>query len=95
MKNYELNCNDDKKIVERSIPDRIELNGLISEIAICDLINYLLTDHDYFKNIYKSSTSIELPMGIDGREDNMHGISCGEINLKIVYFVIIRNTISI
>lgn len=66
----------------QSIPNRIEINGLISKKVICDLISYLLTDHDVFKDIYIHETSILLPMIVDGRDENMHGISCGEIILN-------------
>ena len=64
-----------------TIPDRIQIDGLISKKLVCDFVSYLLTDHDCFRNIYKKATSIELPMVVDARDDNMHGISCGEINL--------------
>jgi len=67
---------------KESIPEVININGLISKTLICDLISYLLIDHDCFKNIYRNDTIIELSMIVDGRDENMHGISCGEINLK-------------
>ena len=73
---------DGTSIYKEIIPDRLEINGLISKKVICNLISYLLTDHDYFKNIYINATSIELPMDVNGYYENMHGISCGEITLK-------------
>lgn len=67
---------------KQSIPNKIVINGLISKKVICDLISYLLADHDIFKDIYIHETSILLPMTVDGRNENMHGISCGEITLN-------------
>ena len=66
-----------------NIPEQIEINDLISKNILCDLISYLLTDHNLFENIYKYNTSIELPLIVDGRDENLHGISCGKIILKL------------
>ena len=71
---------------KESIHESITINGLISKKAIYDLINYLLTDHDWIKNICKYDTYFQIPMDVGGCEENMHGISCGEINLKFDFY---------
>ena len=71
---------------KKGLQEYILINGFISKKVICNLINYLLIDHDYFENIYRHNTSFELSMNVNGCDDNMHGISCGKINLEFDYY---------
>lgn len=63
-------------------PNDLQINGLISKKVVCDFISYLLSDHDVFKDIHKWFNRIELPMTINLCDENMHGISCGDITLS-------------
>lgn len=73
---------DGTRISKSSTLDRLIINNLISGDVICDLINYLLTDHDYFKNIHIDDDKLMLIMGVNGCNENMHGISCGDITIS-------------
>lgn len=66
----------------------LNILGLINEEVLYNLINYLLTDHDYFQNIdiHEKIPSFCLQMDVNGKIENMHGISCGLINLNFNFY---------
>lgn len=74
---------DGTKSYKESIPDMVITDGLISKEIVCIFIDYLLLDHDWFKDIYKYHTNIKIPMGVSSNDCMMNGISCGEICLNL------------
>lgn len=66
-----------------SMPERISINGLISFQTITNLIYFILSDHDYIKDIYKNVSEFKLSFDINLNDDNIHGVSCGTIGLRL------------
>lgn len=62
-------------------PERIQMNKLITPNMICDLIEFIISDHDYVKGLNQSQDKIELSFGVDMRDDNMKGMECQTIEL--------------
>ena len=88
---YSENGNDDSSVsfmdgyecARTSILDYLELNDIFSLKVVCDLINYILADHDVVRSFYKTNSGIEFEFTVNLCDDNMHGIDCHTIGLII------------
>lgn len=70
---------------KRGIPEKIQYNELIPIGVIYGLFYFLLKDHDYISNISRSDQfhHFDVSFDVDGRDENMHGISCGRIKVEL------------
>lgn len=69
-----------------SIPERIIINDLISSTTVNKLIQFILSDHDIIKSINITKNEISLLFNVDLKEQNMCGISCGNIGLTLDFY---------
>ena len=74
---------DGTDITKYSIPEQLIINNLVSTKMLCNLIYYILNDHDHIKNISIQDNFISLSFDVNMNDDNMNGISCGDINLRL------------
>lgn len=76
---------DGTRPAKRGIPEKIKYNGLIPVSVIYDLFYFLLEDHDHISSISRSDQfhHFDVSFDVDGRDDNMHGISCGRIKVEL------------
>jgi len=65
------------------ISEQLFINDYISIDVLCNLIHYILSDHDHIKSISKENDLIKLVFGVDVKNENIKGISCGDINLQL------------
>lgn len=70
-----------------SIPERVRINDLVSIQVIYNIIQFLLSDHDIISEVnkYDSITNFNISFDVDGRDENMTGISCGRITLEFEF----------
>lgn len=71
------------EVMKTSIPERLVINGLISPKIVIDLISFIISDHNYIKNITRTDNQIKLIFDIKMTEENMCGMSVGEIGLEL------------
>lgn len=65
------------------ISESFVINGLIDSNLINELIFEILLDHDYIHCATLNKDRFSLYFGVVLRENNMHGISCSQIDLII------------
>lgn len=75
-----LNGHENAKI---SMSEYIIIDGLLSLKALCDIISFLLSDHDRIGNINRDESKINMTFVVDMRDDNMQGVGCGPIGLEL------------
>lgn len=75
-------CDGDETALIK-IPESFVINGLIDSILINELIFEILLDHDYIHCATLTKDRLSLSFGVDLRENNMHGISCSQIEIII------------
>ena len=78
---YFLNGNQNFK---SQMPDRININKLISIDTLNGIIEFILSDHNFVSEFSKFNDTIHLKFVVNMRDDNMHGISCGDIELEVI-----------
>ena len=68
-----------------SIDEQGYVSYIISFEEISEIIDFILNDHEVIKNIDINNidNGIDLVFGIDWNEDNIFGIYCGDIGLKL------------
>ena len=72
------NCN-----YKTSISERAKISYVISFEEICDVIDYLLEDHEVIKDINFDNRKIDLKFTINWTDKSIKGISCGDIGLNL------------
>ncbi len=70
------------------IPERIMINQLITTEVLCDLIQFIVADHDWmnFLEVPHDNAGwqrIKLSFIVNQREDNMCGMGCSDIQLVL------------
>lgn len=71
-----------------SIPERIMMNQLITTEMLCNLIQFIVADHDWVDFLevpYNNAgwQKIKLSFLVNQREDNMRGMGCWDIQLVL------------
>lgn len=84
-------CNNESQMMfmfgnynfKTSIPERATISYVISFEEICDVIDYLLEDHEVIKNISFDNRKIDLKFAINWTDKSIKGINCSDIGLNL------------
>lgn len=84
-------CNNESQIMfmfgnhnfKASIPERVITSYVISFEEICDVIDYLLQDHEVIKDINFDNRKIDLKFAINWTDKSIKGINCSNIGLNL------------
>ena len=55
----------------------------ISLNVLNNIIEFILSDHDHISSILKYNDTITLKFAVNLKDENMRGISCGDIELEL------------
>ena len=69
-----------------SVPEDLEIDGIVSDNIVFSFINKLLLDHEVIRNFDVSDTGIKLDFAINYREDNLKGINCENISVEFDFY---------
>ena len=86
-------CNNESQMMfmfgnynfKTSIPERATISYVISFEEICDVIDYLLEDHEVIKDISFDNRKIDLKFAINWTDKSIKGINCGDIGLELTF----------
>ena len=67
------------------IPMIIEETSSFSNIDSSEIIDFILEDHEFIKNISLYSNSFELDFAINWTDKSIKGIKCGDIGLTFKF----------
>ena len=84
-------CNDKSHLMfifgnhnyKASIPEKVETSHIISFEELCDVIDYLLKDHEMIKELNYDYKRIDLKFAINWTDQSIKGINCGDISLNL------------
>ena len=84
-------CNNESQITflfgnrnfKTNIPERATTSYIISFEEICNIIDYLLEDHEIIKDISFDNSQIDLKFAINWTDKSVKGINCGDIDLNL------------
>jgi len=69
--------------VKSSIPERVATSYVISFEEICDVVGFLLEDHEVIKDINLYGKKIDLKFAINWTDKSIKGINCSDIGLNL------------
>lgn len=86
-------CNNDSQIMfmfgnygsKSSISERATTSYVISFNEICDIINFILNDHEIIKDINFNNSKIDLTFAINWTDKSINGINCSDIGLNLYF----------
>ena len=70
---------------KQGIPEKVIIPSVIEFTEISKIIDFILGDHEFIKNISLYSNSIELNFAINWTDESIKGISCGDIGLYLKF----------
>ena len=84
-------CNNESQVMfmfgncnfKRSIPERVTTSYIISFEEICDVIDFILVDHEVIRDINFDSRKIDLKFAINWTDKSIKGINCSDIGLNL------------
>ena len=84
-------CNNETQIMfmfgnnsfKGSVPERTTFSYIIDFEEISEIIDFLLEDHEFIKDINFSNLEIDLKFAINWTERSVKGINCGDIELNL------------
>ncbi len=66
-----------------SIPERASIPYIISFEEICEIVDFLLKDHELIKNIDFLNKNLNLQFAINWTDKSVQGVYCGDIGLNL------------
>lgn len=70
---------------KQSIPEQVIIPYVIEFAEICEIIDFILGDHEFIKNIVLYSNSFGLNFAINWTDESIKGINCGDIGLHLKF----------
>lgn len=69
-----------------SLPDFLEIDGLLTESLLYDLFTAILKDHEVINIFSPGNSTLEIETAINFREESKVGIDCSYININFDFF---------
>ena len=70
---------------KQGIPEQIIIPYIIEFTEISEIIDFILKDHEFIKNISLYSNSIRINFAINWTDKSIKGINCGDIGLDLKF----------
>ena len=86
-------CNNETQIMfmfgnnsfKTSVPERATVLYIIDFEEICGIIDFLLEDHEFIKDINFRNLELDLKFAINWTDKSIKGINCGDIGLELTF----------
>lgn len=69
-----------------SLPDFLEIDGLLTESLLYDLFTTILKDHEVINKFFINNSILEIETAINFREESKVGIDCSYIDLNFDFY---------
>jgi len=70
----------------RSLPDFLEIDGLLNDSLLYDLFTVILKDHDWISSFFVNNSILQIKTDINWTDQNLTGINCREINFNFDFY---------
>ena len=70
---------------KQSIPEQVIIPYVIEFTEISEIIDFILEDHEFIKNISLYNNSVELDFDINWTDESIKGINCGNIGINLKF----------